>query len=162
MPNPIGFDEYDDPDQMDFAQLLVMDPGHRETAEGADIALAASSPDDKSAAYQQDLLIAREQLRRYILTHPIGYEFQAVDFGWWLDSQREQPSDDFDRRALGGFFIALVNHGVIEEAGYRPNGGNKARNNHSTPRKVYRIASHETTRLGWLEQPTPPQEAEHV
>lgn len=125
----------------------------REPASGIEAGLAAASLSDDATRRDQALLILRERLIEYVTDHPIGHEFQAIDFHHWLGSQPTQPDwSVMDRRASGGLFLALVNAGVLLNVAVRNNGGNRDRNYHGTPRSVYAIASHDTTPLGWIER----------
>lgn len=124
----------------------------RRPSPGSDAGLAASSLSVGKEQRALALLLYREQLWRYVRIHGLGHEFQAIDFSTWLATQEHRPDEcDIDPRSTGGLFIGMVNAGVLEKVGYRPNGGDKDRNYHASPRMVYRIVLLDYSRLGWVE-----------
>jgi hypothetical protein len=119
---------------------------------GPDAGLAASSLDYGAQDRAEALLILRGQLWRFVRTHGLGHEFQAIDFSTWLKTQEVQPDPSkIDPRATGGLFLDLVRAGIVEKIGYKSNGGDKARNYHSSPRQTYRIIHLDHSLLGWIE-----------
>lgn len=128
-------------------------PTTRTPSPGEDVAMATSSLDYGGQDRAEALLIYRHQLWRYVRTHGLGHEFQAIDFSAWLEQQEVRPDPSkIDPRATGGLFLDLVRVGICEKIGYKPNGGDKARNYHSTARQTYRIIHLDYSLLGWIEQ----------
>lgn len=129
-------------------------PKAREPSPGVDIALAASSSDYGGQDRAEALLIYRSQLWRYVRSHGLGHDFQAIDFSAWLAQQKVRPDPSkIDPRATGGLFLDLVRVGICEKIGYKSNGGDKARNYNACPRQTYRIIHLDHSLLGWETHP---------
>lgn len=142
--------DHPDPDQLDFDALLAESP--RVLSPGDEAADAAVSFTACGADRRRELILMRTMLLAYLRKFPIGRAFQAIDFNHWLDSQPEQPDEHIlDRRCTGGLFRQLVHAGILVNAGYATNGGDKARGYNGTMRPIYEIASHDFTALGWIE-----------
>ncbi|PCI10399.1 hypothetical protein COB72_03350 [bacterium] len=122
----------------------------RETHRGIEVIEDTASPNTRSAKHSLAVLKLRWLLQAFLRKHSIGHEFQAIDFSHWA-KQQPQCDDSIEFRSTGGMFVQLVNAGILEQLGYRNNGGNKDTNYHGTPRQAYRIALIDFSRLGWLE-----------
>lgn len=109
-----------------------------------------SSPNTPSMARNRKVLKLRWLLWKFIRTSGLNHEFQAIDFSSWA-IQQPQHEPDLDMRATGGMFTAMVSAGILEQIGFRNNGGNKDTNYHGTPRVVYRVVELDYSKLGWLE-----------
>jgi hypothetical protein len=141
----------DDHDQMSFADLdHLPKPGRRVHDLGIRVIESTSSPNTPSPERNRKVLKLRWLLWTYVRIHEVGHEFQAIDFSHWASAQ-PQYDDDIDLRSSGGMFRTMVNAGVLEQIGFRNNGGNKKTGYHGTPRAVYRTAHLDYSLLGWPE-----------
>ena len=143
------FDHDEDLDQMTFNDLEHL-PSGRTRSSGIRVIEETSSPNTRSPERNRKVLKLRWLLWKFIRTQDLGGEFQAIDFSHWA-TQQPQYDDDIDLRSAGGMFRAMVSAGVLEQIGFRNNGGNKDTNYHGTPRTVYRVAHLDYSRLGWPE-----------
>lgn len=137
-------------DQMRFADLDELPKIQRVHDTGDTVIESTSSPNTHSSERNRKVLKVRWLLWDYIRSHGVGHEFQAVDFSHHA-AQQPQFEPDLDMRLTGGMFRAMVNAGVLEQIGFRNNGGNKATGYHGTTRTVYRVAILDFSLLGWPE-----------
>jgi hypothetical protein len=97
----------------------------------------------KSAARVEAEAMVRDELREFLERTPVGAEFQACDFTAHLHAVGRVPDEKtMNLRSTGGWFLALVNKGVLSRGEYRSNAGCKERNYNATPRVVYRLERH--------------------
>lgn len=141
----------DDTDQMSFADLKHMPkPGKRVHDLGIRVIEDTASPNTGSAERNRKVLKLRWLLWDYVRSHGVGHEFQAIDFSHHA-AQQPQYESDINLKSSGGMFKAMVNAGVLEQIGFRNNGGNKETGYHGTPRAVYRVTHLDFSLLGWPE-----------
>lgn len=142
------FEHDEDLDQLTFADLGMVQT--RKPSSGIRVIEGCSSCSTGSPERNRKVLKLRWLLWAYIRKHDLGHEFQAVDFSHWA-AQQPQFEEGVDLRSTGGMFRAMVSAGVLEQIGFRSNGGNKDTNYNGTPRTVYRIAHLDYSLLGWPE-----------
>lgn len=142
------FDHDEDLDQLTFQDLDLVPS--RTRSSGIQVIEGCSSCKTSSPERNRKVLKLRWLLWKFIRTHDLGHEFQAVDFSHWA-AQQPQFEEGVDLRSTGGMFRTMVSAGVLEQIGFRNNGGNRDSNYNGTPRTVYRVAHLDYSKLGWPE-----------
>lgn len=107
-----------------------------------------------SARRLREMSRVRLAFMRFLRLRGPGARFQSVDFCKWLEAEGGgmPDGDTLDPRSIGGLMGPLVRGGLIRRSGYAPDGGDDARNRHSTVRAVWLIAHLDFASIGWGEE----------